>query len=568
MYIYEHNADGSINLRPQNILPHAVLKYQMTNPIVHDCTIYQEPCQQQQQQQKTSAQNTEDQTNTSLSFSFNESDTSASAPPPLLAFSTETPALAEPELVIPQKKPPMKKKFSFSKRAPLSNEEEPQRSSACQLDRHFQSVQPITEVISSTNNDSIQSYFKNELVYERLPRWRQVFEKHGIKDIVFKSKLNLTVRLVNIYANMKFLNEKRTIVDLKDPMNKFLLPIKQVSEVTTNKTAKPTNKPKKTDQSVAKKEEASKSKKSEITTKKTSSSVNSTKITPNVTNSLKESVIKTQSKSSTPNANSNKTTPSTGVKTPKTVPSVKTKTSTPHGSSPLIKAALVPTQKPTKSASGTPETKSKTIKPESKASGSSKSTPDGEDIGLSSEMTSLEKRLLGLDKAKKIAKTKAEASSKSDKFNSLSANLEKVSQKSNKIDSLTSSSSASAKAKLKELETKASSAVTTASATAAATAKPNLEMPKKPKNIQEELRKISAKLNQEKKSMRIGQDISKTTVVNNSSKTQVVSPMAKRKKSFWDPDSDTEYDRLVKKNSSASKKLKIKKSETDPKGTF
>lgn len=562
MYIYEYNADGSINPRPQNILPHAVLKYQLTNPNVHDCTIYQKPCQQQQQQ--TSTKNTEDQTNTSLSFSFNESDTSASAPPPLLAFSTETPALTEPELVIPQKKPPMKKKFSFSKRASLFNEEEPQRSSACQLDRHFQPVQQITEVIDSTNNDSIQSYFKNEVVYERLPRWRQIFEKHGIKNILFKSKLNLTVRLVNIYTKVKFLNEKRRIVDLKDPINKFLLPIKQVSEDTTNKTAKPISKPKKTDQSVAKKEEASKSKKSEIT--KISSSVNRTK-TPIVTNTSKESVIKTQSKSSTLNADSNKTTPSTGIKTPtvnkmpKTVPSVKTKTSTSHGSSPLIKAALVPTQKPTKSAAGTPETKSKTINSESKASGSSKSTPNDEDIGLSSEMTSLEKRLLGLDKAKTIAKAKAEASSKSDKFNSLSANLEKVSQNSNKMDSLTSS--ASAKAKLKELESKANAATA-----AAATAKPKMEMPKKPKNIQEELRKISAKLNQEKKSMRIGQDISKTTVVNTSGNNKVVSPMAKRKKSFWDPDSDTEYDRLVKKNSSASKKLKTKKNETDPKGTF
>ena len=64
MYIYEYRSDGCINKRPSNIWPHAILKYQLTNPNVHDSTIYT-PCH--------------NDITTSLSFSFNESDTSDSA---------------------------------------------------------------------------------------------------------------------------------------------------------------------------------------------------------------------------------------------------------------------------------------------------------------------------------------------------------------------------------------------------------------------------------------------------------------------------------------------------------
>ena len=78
----------------------------------------------------------------------------------------------------------------------------------------------------------------------------------------------------------------------------------------------------------------------------------------------------------------------------------------------VVGTALVPTQK-----------SAKAHKEEAKAS-SSKSTPSKaeENVGLSAEMTSLEKRLLGLDKAKTVAKAK---DSKLNSF-SLAANLEKV----------------------------------------------------------------------------------------------------------------------------------------------
>ena len=126
--------------------------------------------------------------------------------------------------------------------------------------------------------------------------------------------------------------------------------------------------------------------------------------------------------------------------------------------------------------------------------------------------------------------------------------MTKVSQKAGKAEAPPGD-----KAKLAEVGSKTTVVASVAKAGA-------VEMPQKPKNIQEELRKISAKLNQEKKS-RTGD-----AFVQKSKETGASSPVAKRKKSFWDPDSDTEYDRLVKKASSVTKKLRTKKSDSDPKG--
>ena len=151
-------------------------------------------------------------------------------------------------------------------------------------------------------------------------------------------------------------------------------------------------------------------------------------------------------------------------------------------------------------------------------------------------MTSLEKRLLGLDKTKSLSKIKTnQNSSKSDKFDSLSAKLENVTKKPN-LNLMAQKSKSDVNVKVEKVKV--------------AVQKKEVPSPKKPTDIKEELRKINAKLSKEKK-QRV-EETSKKVPVDKVKAEKVVVVSHKRKKSFWDPDSDTEYDTLIKRNNKPS----------------
>ncbi len=74
-----------------------------------------------------------------------------------------------------------------------------------------------------------------------------------------------------------------------------------------------------------------------------------------------------------------------------------------------------------------------------------------------------------------------------------------------------------------------------------------------PTDIKEELRKINAKLSKEKK-QRVEENLSNKINVKVTDKNKPDKNISnlKRKKSFWDPDSDSEYDKLVKRHSTTN----------------
>lgn len=161
-------------------------------------------------------------------------------------------------------------------------------------------------------------------------------------------------------------------------------------------------------------------------------------------------------------------------------------------------------------------------------------------------MTSLEKRLLGLDKTKSLSKIKPNNNKSDNKFDSLSAKLENVTKKTN-LNSITQKTKSDVNLKVEK--TKAAVLVVKKEPTTAAVSK--VPSPKKTTTIKEELKKINAKLSKEKK-QRVEENLTYKPNVKVTDKTNKSDPKnvnLKRKKSFWDPDSDTEYDKLIKRPS-------------------
>jgi len=220
MYIYDYDeTSGHLMTIPRNLLPYAILQFQMEDPNTHDPLIYAK------QIPKHLLHTNSHQSDLSLSISFNDSDTSLVDTPPLLStFQTTTSSTPSTDSrqkqfeLISKPKPAVKKKFSFSKKpAP-----EPQHSAACQLNPYFQPVTPQddkTPVRMASQLETLLSR-RSSVTYENLPRWREVYEKTGVRNITFRAKYKMIVRLKDIRKKFKFKDEAKTCVDMSDPVNR------------------------------------------------------------------------------------------------------------------------------------------------------------------------------------------------------------------------------------------------------------------------------------------------------------------------------------------------------------
>jgi len=457
MFIY-----GSDSQNPPNLLPFAVLKFQMEDPSFHDENIY-------------ARKRNEPMNDSFLSVSFNDSDTTAADTLSLATFQTTTDTSSvlarsadfkqtQFELISKnQKATPSKKKFSFSKKHPSPVD---LHSPACQLNVYFQPSASAKVEEPADDTSHLESI--DRISYERLPRWRYVYELSGQKRKLFRGRIRCLVRLSDIIkANplLKFSNLKKTAIDLKHMQNRYLLPATALKGSKLNDHKKASLKSSSTSCGGGFVQKSEKQTPTAAVVKPANASTESVKAKENVNSSSN---------------NSAKSTPK----------SVKSKSSTPS------------------------------LKDETLGADSS---------GLSSEMTALEKRLLGLDK-KKPLKAKPNIAETNKTACKLSLNLEKVSQKV-------------------KLEPEASNKLKMALASVVKEVKTtSIEVPAKPKDIQEELRKISAKLKAEKKQE---ESTKKPASVAVKTMLREEKEAVKRKKSFWDPDSDTEYD-LAKKQSRGS----------------
>jgi len=501
IFIYENEQPKS--QQPSNLLPFAVLKFQIEDPNIHNRLIYT----------KTTNLVTPPLND---SFSFNDSETTSTTTDiiSLATFQTTTDTSAvlaksadfkqtQFELISKTQKPtPIKKKFSFSKKHPSPGD---LHSPACQLNSYFQASPTIKSDQVSSFDETISSLETiDKITYEKLPRWRYSYERTGQRKLVFPGRFRWIIRLSNIYTanpGLKFSDLDQTSVNLKLPENKFLIPKQNTNKQTDSKKVVVTSKPSSTTKSLPVKNLK------ESSTKPSSLSLSSSKTTPKQPDKpLKKSNLLTQGvvKSSKLIQNNQKT-----KETSISIGSNSAK-STPKSENNLNKSVTI-----NKLKSSTPVLKDDLI----------------DSSGLSSEMTALEKRLLGLDKMKAL-KAKSSVSETNKSSSKLSLNLEKVSQKVK----LEPEASGHLKVGISPLVVK--------------DVKPtpaSIEMPKKPKDIQEELRKINAKLKAEKK---LEESVRRPASETVKSMLKEEKEAVKRKKSFWDPDSDTEYD-LVKKLSRA-----------------
>jgi len=476
---------GSDSQNPPNLLPFAVLKFQMEDPSFHDENIY-------------ARKRNEPMNDSFLSVSFNDSDATAADTLSLATFQTTTDTSSvlarsadfkqtQFELISKnQKATPSKKKFSFSKKHPSPVD---LHSPACQLNVYFQPSASAKVEEPADDTSHLESI--DRISYERLPRWRYVYELSGQKRKLFRGRIRCLVRLSDIIkANplLKFSNLKKTAIDLKHMQNRYLLPATALKGSKLNDH------------------------------KKASFKSSSTSCGGGFVQKSEKPVTKPSSSRTTPKQPEKplKKTPTAAVVKPAnaSTESVKAKENVNSSSNNSAKS----TPKSVKSKSSTPSLKDETLGADSS--------------GLSSEMTALEKRLLGLDK-KKPLKAKPNIAETNKTACKLSLNLEKVSQKV-------------------KLEPEASNKLKIASASVVkevkTTASASMEVPAKPKDIQEELRKISAKLKAEKKQE---ESTKKPASVAVKTMLREEKEAVKRKKSFWDPDSDTEYD-LAKKQSRGS----------------
>jgi len=496
MFIYDSDSQN-----PPNLLPFAILKFQMEDPSFHDENIY-------------ARKRNEPMNDSFLSVSFNDSDTTAADTISLATFQTTTDTSSvlarsadfkqtQFELISKNQKPtPSKKKFSFSKKHPSPVD---LHSSACQLNVYFQPS--ASAKVEEVADDTTHLESMDRISYERLPRWRYVYELSGQKRKLFRGQIRCLIRLSDIIkANplLKFSNLKKTAIDLKHMQNRYLLPTAAL------KGSKLIND----------------HKKASLKSSSTSCSSNSNNCGGGFVQKSEKPLTKPSSSRTTPKQPEKplKKTPTAVVKPANAnTESVKAKENVSSSSNNSAKS----TPKSAKSKSSTPSLKDEAVGVDSS--------------GLSSEMTALEKRLLGLDK-KKTLKAKPNISETNKTTSKLSLNLEKVSQKVKLEPDVSNKLKIASASAVKEVKTTASASI---------------EVPAKPKDIQEELRKISAKLKAEKKQE---ESTKKPASVAVKTMLREEKEAAKRKKSFWDPDSDTEYDLAKKQSRGGDVKIEGKKS--------
>ena len=228
MFFYEND-----KLQLSNLLPYAMLKFELENPYSHDACIYRQD-------------NNFDKETNSLSVSFNDNNEAPlTAPPSLLTFQT---TLTRNDPLLITKKQTPKKKFSFSKKPII---EEVIRSSACQLnkaflapsphfnDSHLQQQQQTTEPFQLTLPST-----HNKPFAENISITRRLFEKSKIqaRNKKFKANKKMLVVITDLsHSKLKFANSKQTFLSLRLSQNRkyfpSLFPIKKIRSEAAKKTA-------------------------------------------------------------------------------------------------------------------------------------------------------------------------------------------------------------------------------------------------------------------------------------------------------------------------------------------
>ena len=438
----------------------------------------------------------------------------------------------------------------------------PTHSNACVLNANFfqpeQFIFYNEEQSKDLLNASNQDLSLDEVVYEKLPRWRRIYERTGRLNQVFQSKATMKIKLNDIHRmGVNFVDSSKTRVNLTDPVNLFLfgnlLKSKAVTCASNNKT--PINKSKGSTEKPAEpahlgpkrlkimigpeclvdRKESNMHESKLKPTNKLLVATNSSKSQSNNTNKQAKSAATPLPHIST--TNTQKLSNNVKPKTPAVLNKTKSNTL-------MVEAAksnqtlTVNTKLSKKSTSTVGVDLVKGIKQEN--TNSLDNSQNAESVSsclLSSEMTSLEKRLLGIDKAKTALtrpKTVSESSSQNTtKSVTAAVNVEKVSNTS--------------LSRIKQ-ELAASKPVK-----ASAPVAPLPVIVNKPHDIKEELKKVVAKYRRP----RVEDDALNSLKKQETPLAELV--VMKRKKCFWDPDSDTEYDRLInKKQNLAAKKQRIK----------
>ena len=438
------------------------------------------------------------------------------------------------------------------------------RSNACVLNANF--CQPEQFVFNNEEqsldllNASSQDMPLGEVVYEKLPRWRRVYERTGRLNKVFQSNTTMKIKLNDLNRlGVNFVDSDKTRVNLTDSKNQFLFGklLKSSKAATANKTpnmnkskgpieksAESTNLgPKRLkimigpECLVDRKESNMHESKPKATNKLVVTPNNSNKSQNNNTNKPGKSTAATPLPQASTSNTQKPSNPNVKSKTPALLNKTKSSTLLVEAAAKGNQTLPVNAKFSKKSTSTVGLELVKTIKQENINSlDNSQNAESVSSCLLSSEMTSLERRLLGIDKAKTALtrpKTVSESSSQNTAKSVTVAVNEKVSNTS--------------LSRIKQ-ELAASKPIK-----ASASVAPLPVLVNKPHDIKEELKKVVAKYRRPRV---------ENEALNSLKKQET--PIAdlvvmKRKKCFWDPDSDTEYDRLInKKQNLAAKKQRIK----------
>ncbi len=416
--------------------------------------------------------------------------------------------------------------------------------------------------LNSRFNQNLKEYIQEYTKYfkdteEKLPKWRIIYEKANNMNPIFRGSRRMECKLKNIkYLGLKYSDKDTSMINVNNSTNKLILTyeskrikkssllfnsnpvlstseetdtIKKITYVRKTDTGDSTNKKTLIRTSPNDFVHVDLSYFPTIETNKTVQILNNeaTKIDktqskktvsisskPSTINNKPINKIQPESNPNQPSISNTKPKQSSNINIVKDSSNLKPKLSENISKESLERSKLPPKKKVFTNATSN-ETNSQVPAVLKKSSSSTAKAQVNNSSSLSSDNTALEKRLLGIDKAKSIT-AKSSVESKSNPT-SIGQKTTTESHPSNPTNLLT-------------------------------------QPPARSNNIKEDLKKVLEKYrpktvtstNKQQQPQQLNNDKQQEKIDKTNQLIESIKSSAKRKKSFWDPDSDTEYDRLTR----------------------